>query len=41
LTFTAAINSYNQALGKVGISNQSQAFIRDRLSILKQLENAQ
>ncbi|EPN4956044.1 tetratricopeptide repeat protein [Vibrio diabolicus] len=41
LTFTAAINSYNQALGKVGISNQSQAFIRDRLSVLKQLENAQ
>ncbi|MDW2288118.1 MSHA biogenesis protein MshN, partial [Vibrio sp. 1562] len=37
LTFTAAINSYNEALGKVGISNQSQAFIRDRLTILKQL----
>ncbi|EHK2850805.1 MSHA biogenesis protein MshN [Vibrio parahaemolyticus] len=41
LTFTAAINSYNEALGKVGISNQSQAFIRDRLTILKQLESAQ
>ncbi|MDW1592942.1 MULTISPECIES: tetratricopeptide repeat protein [unclassified Vibrio] len=41
LAFTAAINSYNQALGKVGISNQSQAFIRDRLNILKELESAQ
>ncbi|MEX3074320.1 tetratricopeptide repeat protein [Vibrio alginolyticus] len=41
LQFTAAINSYQKALGKVGISNQSQAFIRDRLTILKQLENAQ
>ncbi|EKH9212242.1 MSHA biogenesis protein MshN [Vibrio parahaemolyticus] len=41
LTFTAAINSYNEALGKVGISNQSQAFIRDRLTILKQLESVQ
>ncbi|MDW2062702.1 MSHA biogenesis protein MshN [Vibrio sp. Vb1076] len=41
LTFTAAINSYNEALGKVGISNQSQAFIRDRLTILKQLESTQ
>ncbi len=39
--FTSAINSYNKALGKVGISNQSQAFIRDRLTVLKQLENAQ
>lgn len=41
LQFTSAINSYNKALGKVGISNQSQAFIRDRLTVLKQLENAQ
>ncbi|CAH1590864.1 tetratricopeptide repeat protein [Vibrio jasicida] len=41
LSFTSAIASYQQALGKVGISNQSQAFIRDRLNILKQLENAQ
>nr|WP_321275707.1 tetratricopeptide repeat protein [uncultured Vibrio sp.] len=39
--FTSAISSYNKALGKVGISNQSQAFIRDRLTVLKQLENAQ
>ncbi len=41
LQFAAAISSYTKALGKVGISNQSQAFIRDRLTILKQLENAQ
>ncbi|WP_182031957.1 tetratricopeptide repeat protein [Vibrio sp. B1FLJ16] len=41
LQFMAAISSYQKALGKVGISNQSQAFIRDRLTILKQLENAQ
>ncbi|MCA0937950.1 tetratricopeptide repeat protein [Vibrio alginolyticus] len=41
LQFTAAISSYQKALGKVGISNQSQAFIRDRLTILKQLENTQ
>lgn len=41
LAFTPAIDSYKQALGKVGISNQSQAFIRDRLNILKQLESAQ
>lgn len=41
LQFTAAINAYNKALGKVGISNQSQAFIRDRLTVLKQLENTQ
>ncbi|MFM2658570.1 tetratricopeptide repeat protein [Vibrio owensii] len=41
LAFTPAIASYKQALGKVGISNQSQAFIRDRLNILKQLESAQ
>ncbi|PFG55198.1 MSHA biogenesis protein MshN [Vibrio sp. ES.051] len=41
LTFTAAIHSYHQASNKVGISNQSQAFIRDRLTILKQLEKAQ
>ncbi len=41
LDFSAAIVAYQQALGKVGISNQSQAFIRDRLNILKQLENAQ
>lgn len=41
LQFSSAINSYNKALGKVGISNQSQAFIRDRLTVLKQLENAQ
>ncbi len=41
LQFTAAIGSYQKALGKVGISNQSQAFIRDRLTVLKQLENAQ
>ncbi|CAH1536869.1 MSHA biogenesis protein MshN [Vibrio rotiferianus] len=37
----AAVYSYQQALGKVGVSNQSQAFIRDRLSILKQLEGAE
>ncbi|EPF7978671.1 tetratricopeptide repeat protein [Vibrio harveyi] len=41
LDFSAAIVAYQQALRKVGISNQSQAFIRDRLNILKQLENAQ
>lgn len=41
LAFQSAINSYQQALGKVGISNQSQAFIRDRLNLLKQLESAQ
>ncbi len=39
--FSAAIDAYNNALGKVGISNQSQTFIRERLTILKQLENAQ
>lgn len=39
--WSAAIRSYNNALGKVGISNQSQNFIRERLTILKQLENAQ
>ncbi|MGR5234201.1 tetratricopeptide repeat protein [Vibrio rotiferianus] len=37
----AAVHSYQQALGKVGVSNQSQAFIRDRLNILKQLEGAE
>ncbi|MGR5302090.1 tetratricopeptide repeat protein [Vibrio alfacsensis] len=41
LAFQSAIDSYQQALGKVGISNQSQAFIRDRLNLLKQLESAQ
>ncbi len=41
LQFADAISSYQKALSKVGISNQSQAFIRDRLTILKQSENAQ
>ncbi|MGR5133979.1 tetratricopeptide repeat protein [Vibrio alfacsensis] len=41
LAFKSAIDSYQQALGKVGISNQSQAFIRDRLKLLQQLESAQ
>ena len=41
LNFTAAIRSYQNASSKVGISNQSQAFIRDRLTLLEQLEEAQ
>ncbi|WP_322803205.1 tetratricopeptide repeat protein [Vibrio alfacsensis] len=41
LEFKSAMASYQQALGKVGISNQSQAFIRDRLKLLQQLESAQ
>jgi len=41
LTFTPAIASYQKAQGKIGISNQSQAFIRDRLNILQQLETVQ
>ncbi|MGR5236200.1 tetratricopeptide repeat protein [Vibrio alfacsensis] len=41
LEFKSAMTSYQQALSKVGISNQSQAFIRDRLKLLQQLESAQ
>ncbi|MDF2155625.1 tetratricopeptide repeat protein [Vibrio sp. CAU 1672] len=41
LAFEDAIQAYQNALGKIGISNQSQAFIRDRLALLEQLEKAQ
>ncbi|MGF1752906.1 tetratricopeptide repeat protein [Vibrio makurazakiensis] len=35
-----AKHSYQQALKRVGISSQSQNFVRDRLKILKELEGA-
>ncbi|MGB1320373.1 MAG: tetratricopeptide repeat protein [Vibrio gallaecicus] len=35
---TGATHSYEQALVRVGISSQSQNFVRDRLKILKDLE---
>lgn len=41
LDFKSAQNSYQAALSKVGISNQSQRFIKDRLALLQNLESAQ
>ncbi len=38
LMFDEAKNSYQNALTKVGVSSQSQAFIRDRLKVLEQLQ---
>lgn len=38
LDFTAAKESYQGALTRVGISSQSQSFVRDRLKILDALE---
>ncbi|WP_299685761.1 MSHA biogenesis protein MshN [uncultured Vibrio sp.] len=40
LDFTAAKTSYQGALTRVGISSQSQNFVRDRLKILKALEES-
>ena len=39
--FSEAKNSYQQALTRVGISSQSQTFVRDRLKIIKDLEEAE
>ncbi len=41
LQFSEAKNSYQQALTRVGISSQSQTFVRDRLKIIKDLEEAE
>lgn len=41
LDFSSAKHSYQQALTRVGISSQSQTFVRDRLKILKDLEEAE
>ncbi len=38
LEYAAAKDSYTKALGLVGISKQTQAFIRDRLQLLNSLE---
>ncbi|PMH39892.1 hypothetical protein BCU68_07290 [Vibrio sp. 10N.286.49.B3] len=38
LDLPSATHSYQQALTRVGISSQSQTFIRDRLGVLAQLE---
>jgi len=38
LDIPKAIEAYQQALTKVGLSNQSQQFIRDRLALLQRLE---
>ena len=40
LDFTAAKQSYQGALVRVGISSQSQGFVRDRLKILNALEES-
>lgn len=40
MQFSDAKNAYQTALTNVGISSQSQSFIRDRLSVLKQLEES-
>lgn len=40
LDFTAAKQSYQGALVRVGISSQSQGFVRDRLKILSALEES-
>ncbi|CDT63481.1 MSHA biogenesis protein MshN [Vibrio coralliirubri] len=40
LDFTAAKASYQGALTRVGISSQSQSFVRDRLKILNALEES-
>ncbi|CDT94553.1 MSHA biogenesis protein MshN [Vibrio coralliirubri] len=40
LDFTAAKESYQGALTRVGISSQSQSFVRDRLKILNALEES-
>ena len=40
LDFTAAKASYQGALTRVGISSQSQSFVRDRLQILNALEES-
>ncbi|WP_375751522.1 tetratricopeptide repeat protein [Vibrio sp. HN007] len=37
LNYEAAISSYTNALSRIGLSKNSQAFIRDRLSLLKGL----
>ncbi|MDA0148566.1 tetratricopeptide repeat protein [Vibrio sp. LaRot3] len=38
LDIPKAIQAYQQALTKVGLSNQSQQFIRDRLALIQRLE---
>lgn len=40
LDFTAAKQSYQSALTRVGISSQSQSFVRDRLKIISTLEES-
>ena len=40
LDFTAAKQSYQGALTRVGISSQSQSFVRDRLKIISALEES-
>ena len=40
LIFSAAKGSYQGALIRVGISSQSQNFVRDRLKIIKALEES-
>jgi len=40
LDFTAAKQSYKGALTRVGISSQSQSFVRDRLKIISALEES-
>lgn len=40
LDFTAAKQSYQGALVRVGISSQSQSFVRDRLKIINALEES-
>jgi len=36
--FNSAFSSYQQAISKVGVSKQTQAFIRDRLKLLESLQ---
>lgn len=38
MMYPEAKKSYQQAIGRVGVSKQTQAFIRDRLSLLESLE---
>jgi MSHA biogenesis protein MshN len=39
--FDQAKQSYQNALVRVGISSQSQSFIRDRLKVISDLEGTQ
>ncbi len=40
LEFDEALESYQHALGKIGLSNSSQAFIRQRLELLHNMQGA-